>query len=177
MGERMKSNLNELATTILHLIGQKPMTGYDLTQTEEIGITRPSSHQQIYRECRNLVKDGLIEFEIIYQEGKPDKKQYCITGLGQQLLSVLQSEYTAPKLSKLRINDAPYALIGNRVYLQDRINAIKTEIELLEERLEEDLSPMLILSVQHLIDLRYAELRFNQGALKLTDTPKLQAIA
>ncbi|MDN2483819.1 PadR family transcriptional regulator [Vibrio agarivorans] len=157
---------NQLATTILYLVNRKPMTGYDLTQSREIAITRSSSHQQIYRECRNLVEDGLIDFEVVYQESKPDKKVYNVTELGQQLLSVLQTEVRPDKPATLRINDAPFALIGNTEYIKARIESLHNEVNDLVEMLNETISPMLSLSIQLLIDTRKSELKYNEGVLR-----------
>ena len=55
---------------------REPMTGYEMAKFFKTRTNH--SHQQIYRECDQMVKMGVLKCEVIPQEGKPDKKNYSI---------------------------------------------------------------------------------------------------
>ncbi len=57
---------------LINRIGEKMMTGYDLTKSINTG----HSHQQVYRELRALEKKGVLYKKVVQQEGKPDKVLY-----------------------------------------------------------------------------------------------------
>lgn len=52
------------------------MSGYEMTKF--IKPRTGHSHQQVYRECDQMVKIGVLKCEVIPQEGKPNKKNYSI---------------------------------------------------------------------------------------------------
>ncbi len=78
-----------LAHAILAVLVHQPRSGYDLTKHFErsIGFFWNASHQQIYRELAKLEVQNWIAAEAIAQEGRPDKKLYHLTPLGQQHLT------------------------------------------------------------------------------------------
>jgi len=77
-----------LAHTILASLANTSYSGYDLNKRfqESISCYWKASQQQIYRELGKLEKQGWVVATPIPQEGKPDKKLYCITDLGKQEL-------------------------------------------------------------------------------------------
>lgn len=78
-----------LAHAILALLVQEPMSGYDLNKTfaGSVGNFWKATHQQIYRELGKLEEMGWVKAETIFQEGRPDKKLYQITEVGQKNLA------------------------------------------------------------------------------------------
>jgi len=78
-----------LAHAILASLVDSPCSGYDLAKRFDgsVGFFWSASHQQIYRELSKLEDNNWITAEIILQEGRPDKKLYRVTELGQQQLN------------------------------------------------------------------------------------------
>lgn len=74
----MKIQLSGLQKIIYALLDadREPMTGYEMTKF--IKTRTGHSHQQVYRECDQMVKAGVLSCEKTPQEGKPDKKNYSI---------------------------------------------------------------------------------------------------
>lgn len=74
-----------LSHAILGFLEYKPMSGYDLKKFFDQSITHfwSATQSHIYKALENLEKDGLVESEVIQQEGKPNRKQYQITDEGR----------------------------------------------------------------------------------------------
>ena len=87
-----------LTHTILSVLSYCPCSGYDLSKRfdKDLGHYWKASQQQIYRELSKMEAHGWVDFEKIPQDGKPDKKVYKITELGQQELNKWFSELTEP---------------------------------------------------------------------------------
>ena len=87
-----------LAHTILVVLAQAPHSGYDVSKRfeESVSCFWKASQQQIYRELTKMERQGWVRFETIPQEGKPDKKLYHLTDLGQQELTQWFVEPTEP---------------------------------------------------------------------------------
>ncbi len=77
-----------LAHAILVSLVDRPCSGYDLAKQFDgsVGYFWSASHQQIYRELSKLEAQGWITSETIAQAGRPDKKLYQVTELGEQQL-------------------------------------------------------------------------------------------
>lgn len=77
-----------LAHAILAALVEAPCSGYDLAKRFDgsVGFFWSASHQQIYRELSKLEDQGWISCETIVQAGRPDKKLYSVTDLGEQQL-------------------------------------------------------------------------------------------
>lgn len=77
-----------LAHTILSLLSEGSLSGYDVSKRfdEGIGCYWQASQQQVYRELGKIERQGWADFETIPQEGKPNKKVYRITEQGWQEL-------------------------------------------------------------------------------------------
>ena len=63
-------------------------TGYDLAKQFDgsVGFFWKASHQQIYHELAKLEAQGWVSAQTIPQAGRPDKKLYRVTELGQKQL-------------------------------------------------------------------------------------------
>ncbi len=73
---------------ILGLLVQEPMSGYDLKKIISRSNTFywSGNNNQIYNELISLHKDGFLSQEIIFQENKPPRKIYAVTGSGKEKL-------------------------------------------------------------------------------------------
>lgn len=79
--------LNATAASLLGLLHQGPMTGWDLARQAEtiIGDFWNVSHSQIYRELRTLEQAGLVEAG---PAGPREKKPFTITEKGQAAFTI-----------------------------------------------------------------------------------------
>lgn len=78
-----------LEHAILVSLAERPGTGYEIGQQfdRSIGYFWSATHQQIYRTLKKLHADGLVSFESIAQDGRPDKKVYTVSDEGRKVLS------------------------------------------------------------------------------------------
>lgn len=74
-----------LSHAILGFLEYQPMTGYDLKKFFDQSVAHfwSATQSHIYKALENLEKDGFVESQIIQGEGKPNRKQYQITGAGR----------------------------------------------------------------------------------------------
>ncbi|MYT81869.1 DNA-binding transcriptional regulator, PadR family [Streptomyces sp. MnatMP-M77] len=74
---------------ILVSLLEKPGSGYELARRFErsIGYFWTATHQQIYRVLGRMVADGLLLVREVEQQGRPDKKEYSVTGPGRAALA------------------------------------------------------------------------------------------
>ncbi len=80
--------MGELRYAILGLLNHEPLTGYDITKRfkENISHFWDANHSQIYLELKNLLNNNEVEYEIVIQGEKLEKKLYHITELGSKEL-------------------------------------------------------------------------------------------
>ncbi len=80
--------LMALEHAIMVSLAERPGTGYEIGQQfdRSIGFFWSATHQQIYRTLKKLHTDGLVNFEPIAQDGRPDKKVYRLSDAGRQAL-------------------------------------------------------------------------------------------
>jgi DNA-binding PadR family transcriptional regulator len=78
-----------LIHAILSALSERACSGYDLAKQFDgsVGFFWKATHQQIYRELTRLEEKGLVSAEIIWQEGRPDKKLYRVTERGRKFLA------------------------------------------------------------------------------------------
>lgn len=69
-------------------LAERPGTGYEIGQQfdHSIGHFWSATHQQIYRTLKKLHTDGLVSYEPISQDGRPDKKVYSLSAHGRSAL-------------------------------------------------------------------------------------------
>ncbi|MFD4017889.1 PadR family transcriptional regulator [Streptomyces sindenensis] len=74
---------------ILVSLLERPGSGYELARRFErsIGYFWTATHQQIYRVLGRMVTDGLLQVREVEQQGRPDKKEYSVTGPGRAALA------------------------------------------------------------------------------------------
>lgn len=91
-----------LAHAILAALIDCPCSGYDLAKQFDgsVGFFWKASHQQIYRELAKLDSHGWISSEPIPQSGRPDKKLYSVTQLGQKQLLEWIAQPSEPTATK-----------------------------------------------------------------------------
>lgn len=70
-------------------LSERPGTGYEISRQfdRSIGYFWSATHQQIYRTLRKLHTDGLVGYEPVAQDGRPDKKVYSLSDEGRKALS------------------------------------------------------------------------------------------
>lgn len=70
---------------ILGFLCEKPMSGYDIKQKMEDSVSYffDASFGAIYPALRKMEKEGLVEKQVIQQEGKPNKNLFVITECGK----------------------------------------------------------------------------------------------
>jgi DNA-binding PadR family transcriptional regulator len=73
---------------ILSFLNFAPMSGYDLKKYFDDSIHHfwSATQSHIYRSLNQMEDEGWITHESVEQEGRPDRKVYSITPLGQQNL-------------------------------------------------------------------------------------------
>lgn len=73
---------------ILGFLNYGTMTGYDIDKAfkESADFFWRAQTSQIYRELSSMEKQGLVTFNRIMQEDKPNKKEYQITEKGKETL-------------------------------------------------------------------------------------------
>lgn len=77
-----------LEHAILAILSNYTYSGYDLAKKfSSAGFFWMATQQHIYRELVKLEAKGWVSSEIIPQEGRPNKKLYCLTELGQKELA------------------------------------------------------------------------------------------
>ena len=66
-----------------------PASGYDMKKCFEssFGHFFPAGYGSIYPALATLARNGLVEFEQVPQDGKPDRKVYSITDKGREALT------------------------------------------------------------------------------------------
>lgn len=74
-----------LTHAILGFLEYVPMTGYDLKKRFDQSVSHfwSATQSHIYKALETLEADGMVTAEIIQQQGKPNRKQYQITGAGR----------------------------------------------------------------------------------------------
>ena len=79
--------MRTLKYAILGLICREPMTGYDITKefnSNELSNFWYAKHSQVYPELSNLIDEGLVEYQVVIQGEKMEKKLYSITDKGRE---------------------------------------------------------------------------------------------
>ena len=81
-------NAMDVKTVCLGMLTDGPASGYDMKKCFEssFGHFFPAGYGSIYPALATLARNGLVEFEEIPQEGKPDRKVYNITEKGRRAL-------------------------------------------------------------------------------------------
>ena len=78
----------DIKTVCLGMLTDGEASGYDLKKCfeESFGHFFPAGYGSIYPALATLARNGLVEFEQVPQEGKPDRKVYTMTDKGRKAL-------------------------------------------------------------------------------------------
>jgi DNA-binding PadR family transcriptional regulator len=81
-------NLMDVKTVCLGMLTDGEASGYDLKKLFEssFGHFFPAGYGSIYPALSTLARNGLVEYELVPQDGKPDRKVYSITDKGREAL-------------------------------------------------------------------------------------------
>ncbi|ERG69264.1 PadR family transcriptional regulator [Segniliparus rugosus] len=87
-----------LEHALLVSLAEQPSSGYELARRfdKSISFFWSATHQQIYRTLKRITEAGWATFEVIEQDGKPDKKMYSISDLGRAELAKWIAEPSPP---------------------------------------------------------------------------------
>lgn len=78
----------DVKTVCLGMLTDGEASGYDMKKCFEssFGHFFPAGYGSIYPALSTLARNGLVEFEQVPQDGKPDRKVYTITEKGREAL-------------------------------------------------------------------------------------------
>ncbi len=78
----------DVKTVCLGMLTDGEASGYDMKKCFEssFGHFFPAGYGSIYPALATLARDGLVEFEQVLQDGKPDRKVYNLTDNGREAL-------------------------------------------------------------------------------------------
>ncbi len=92
-----------LKYAILGFLGYRPMTGYDIEQWMQAstGHFWHAKISQVYMTLKQIEEQGLVSSHIEPQEGRPDRRVYTLTELGQVTLAEwLNKPIVEPEMKK-----------------------------------------------------------------------------
>ncbi|MEH1868605.1 MAG: PadR family transcriptional regulator [Nostoc sp.] len=122
-----------LAHAILAALVEARCSGYDLAKRFDgsVGFFWSASHQQIYRELSKLEDQGWISSETILQAGRPDKRLYSVTDLGQQHLKewIAQPCEPTPIKDDLLVKIFAGHIVPNEIILAELEHHQKAHLE------------------------------------------------
>ncbi|MBP1995873.1 PadR family transcriptional regulator [Paenibacillus eucommiae] len=131
--------MNTLSYGLLSLLNKSPRSGYELMQ--QIQLFWPARHSQIYPLLAKLQEAGSVEFIIVPQSDKPDKKVYSITQAGKNLLREWISQPTADPINRdelmikifcislTNLNQAELLLSQRECYYRNKLLFLNEKIE------------------------------------------------
>jgi len=87
----------DVKTVCLGMLTDGPASGYDMKKCFEssFGHFFPAGYGSIYPALATLARNGLVEFENVEQDGRPDRKVYSITEKGRAALMEGLADQTA----------------------------------------------------------------------------------
>lgn len=162
---------NSLKVAILTEVSrQGSITGYSLSKSIPDSANWNASHQQIYRDCNNLEKQGLMSVTYLENDGKPDARLYSITDAGKEVLEDIRgnAEFKRPTFK----NPLTVMLLaGSSSYFEAAISSLQNTIDSVTEALQElkeaPESAVKRLSLELELDSASTELKFAYKAQKL----------
>jgi DNA-binding PadR family transcriptional regulator len=78
-----------LEHALLVALRERPASGLELARRfdRSIGFFWHATHQQIYRVLGRMEGDGWLTVRTVAQTGRPDKKEYAVSAVGEQVLA------------------------------------------------------------------------------------------
>lgn len=155
-----------LKHSLLVLLAEQPSTGYELAQKfkEAIGYFWKASHQQIYKQLKDLAEAGWVSFVEEAQAGKPDKKEYRITDEGMAGLR----QWLSSEIKPSKTNDALLVMLYGGKHVEPHVlrHEVARHIELHKKnlkKLEAIEGLYLSLSKQQQVDYKLPYLTLRRG--------------
>lgn len=112
-----------LEHAILVSLSERAASGLDLTRRfdKSIGFFWSATHQQIYRVLGRMEADGWVTYEVVAQQGRPDKKVYAVSRAGRAVLTEWLTQPTAspPLRSDLAVKMRAASLAEDREAVLD----------------------------------------------------------
>ena len=121
-------NAMDVKTVCLGMLTDGPASGYDLKKCFEssFGHFFAAGYGSIYPALATLARNGMVEFEEVPQEGKPDRKVYTITDKGREhLMQALDNPAPTHKVrseflamicfAHLMTNEQIHAVLDNKI--------------------------------------------------------------
>ena len=102
-GEREADNSrNTLQSIILGLLSAHPMSGYDIKRAFDRSLATywNAGNSQIYTTLKTLAARGLLTSELVYQEGRPNRRVYRLTPAGRAALDAWLEEPVPARFTK-----------------------------------------------------------------------------
>lgn len=93
---------NTLRYIILGLLGAHPMSGYDIKRAFDRSLATywNAGNSQIYTTLKALAARGLVSSELVYQEGRPNRRVYSLTERGRAALDEWLAEDVPARFTK-----------------------------------------------------------------------------
>src|SRR3954466_12024318 len=78
-----------LEHALLVSLSERPAAGLELARRfdRSIGFFWSATHQQIYKVLRRMEDDGWVTARVVEQSGRPEKREYSVTGVGRKALA------------------------------------------------------------------------------------------
>ncbi len=93
---------NTLHHIILGLLGAHPMSGYDIKRAFDRSLATywNAGSSQIYTTLKALAARGLVTSELVYQEGRPNRRVYRLTPEGRTAVDTWLREPVPARFTK-----------------------------------------------------------------------------
>ena len=138
-GSTAGRNLMDVKTVCLGMLTDGEASGYDMKKCFEssFGHFFPAGYGSIYPALATLARDGLVEFEQVLQDGRPDRKAYQITEKGRgALIEGLSNPNPTHKLRSEFLATVWFAHLMTDEQIDTVINSRLTEINEFLEMIE-----------------------------------------
>ncbi|WP_028782276.1 PadR family transcriptional regulator [Thalassobacillus devorans] len=141
--------MNTLQYSILSVLARKACSGYELVKHLE--VLWPAKHSQIYPALTKLSKGGYVDYELVQQSGRPNKKIFETTEKGLSELKewasipfndpAIKDEFLV-KIYAIRLLEPEQAesLIKDRItFGKEKINRLMENMGEIEKDLHHDI--------------------------------------
>lgn len=139
----------DIKTVCLGMLTDSEASGYDMKKYFEssFGHFFPAGYGSIYPALATLARNGLVDYELVPQEGKPDRKVYRITDKGREALLEglsdpnpshrIRSEFLATLWFAHLMSDEQVTTV-----IDNKLEEINEFLKLIEQYVSGDCKPM-----------------------------------
>lgn len=117
---------------VLGLLSERPMTGYDIKKHVNVMLSAVTnaSYGTLYPTLHKLLIEGAVKMDEIPQKGRPSKKVYSITEIGQkELISWLKKPAAADQIKREFLLKLYLAKDLPQQHLQSLVSTRRDQIE------------------------------------------------